>query len=438
MGEYDKIYNAGNKILKEVTKAVETGDYNNLSASLKDAVNTAKANSSQNFRGTASATRTVRYAGAARRTPFFTRKVSFNTGVGKIVLGVLGASFFGLSALGMMMDAAIWPAVVLLAITAGFGYLIKSGQDDKKLARIFNKYGRILGNAEYFAVGDLAIAAGERSDDVLKNIKKMIGKDFLPTARLDQNETTVMLSERAFAQYLQAEKARREREFAENQNSLKNAAEMKQNERFQAESMEGVTDNGVKAIIREGNEYLETIRRINDAIPGEEMSEKLYQLENIMRKIFKQVEKEPECADELKKFMNYYLPTTTKLLNAYVDLDKQPEAGNNITQTKRDIEDAIEVINEAFENLLDSLFQDMAWDISSDISVMKTMMAQDGLTPDGFAKVQSPQQGAVAFQSAPVSQEFQAAELAQTAEAIQNAATGSAQAAEDDKVQLRF
>ncbi|WP_051656813.1 5-bromo-4-chloroindolyl phosphate hydrolysis family protein [Butyrivibrio sp. AE3004] len=434
MGDYDKIYNAGNKILKEVTKAVETGDYNNLSSSLKnsleDAVNAAKSNPSQNFRGSASAVRTVHYAGAAKRTPFFTRKVGFNTGVGKIVFGVLGATFFGLSALGMIMDATIWPAVVLCGITAAFGFLIKKGSDEKKLARLFNKYGRILGNAEYFAISDLAIAAGERSEDVLKNIKKMIDKDFLPTARLDNNETTVMLSERAFAQYLKAEKSRQEREYEENQNILKQAAA--KNERFQAESMDGVTDNSVRSIIQEGNDYLETIRRINDAIPGEEMSEKLYQLENIMRKIFKQVEKEPECADELKKFMNYYLPTTTKLLNAYVDLDKQPEAGNNIKQTKKDIEDAIEVINEAFENLLDSLFQDMAWDISSDISVMKTMMAQDGLTPDGFGQLQGSQQGAAAFQSAP---EFQAAQLAQTAETLQ---AGQAQASEDDKVQLKF
>ena len=50
---------------------------------------------------------------------------------------------------------------------------------------------------------------------------------------------------------------------------------------------------------------------------------------------------------------------------------------------------AIDVINEAFENLLDSLFQDMAWDISSDISVMKTMMAQDGLTSEGGMAMQT-------------------------------------------------
>ena len=112
------------------------------------------------------------------------------------------------------------------------------------------------------------------------------------------------------------------------------------------------------------------------------MSNKLYKLEGIMNRIFEQVKKDPSSADELHKLMNYYLPTTKKLLTAYVELDKQPGGGENVQQTKKEIDLAMDTINLAFENLLDSLFQEMAWDISSAISVMKTMMAQDGLTGD--------------------------------------------------------
>ena len=78
--------------------------------------------------------------------------------------------------------------------------------------------------------------------------------------------------------------------------------------------------------------------------------------------------------------MSYYLPTTVKLLSAYKELDKQTVDGDNIRNTKKEIEDALDTINDAFEKLLDSMFQDMAWDVSSDISVMQTMLAQDGLT----------------------------------------------------------
>ena len=84
--------------------------------------------------------------------------------------------------------------------------------------------------------------------------------------------------------------------------------------------------------------------------------------------------------------MDYYLPTTMKLLEAYEELDVQPVQGENIISSKKEIEDTIDTLNIAFEKLLDSLFQDTAWDVSSDISVLHTMLAQEGLTEDGLKK----------------------------------------------------
>ena len=135
-----------------------------------------------------------------------------------------------------------------------------------------------------------------------------------------------------------------------------------------------------RAIIKEGREYIQAIHNLNDEIPGVEMSEKLYRLESTMDRIVEQVRQQPESASELRKLMSYYLPTTVKLLSAYKELDKQTVDGDNIRNTKKEIEDALDTINDAFEKLLDSMFQDMAWDVSSDISVMQTMLAQDGLT----------------------------------------------------------
>ncbi len=134
---------------------------------------------------------------------------------------------------------------------------------------------------------------------------------------------------------------------------------------------------------RAGN--LAHIHACNDAIPGEEMSEKLSRLELIVSRIFAQVEQHPDLADDLHKMMSYYLPTTRKLIDAYVDLDNQPVEGSNIANTKKEIEHTLDTINQAFELLLDSLFQDKAWDISSDISVLNTMLAQEGLTKRDFS-----------------------------------------------------
>ena len=139
-----------------------------------------------------------------------------------------------------------------------------------------------------------------------------------------------------------------------------------------------------RKLLKEGQSYIEHIRACNDAIPGEEISAKLYRLEKIMTRIFKQVEKQPELASDLRKFMNYYLPTTAKLVEAYKDLDQETVESENIARTKREIEDTIDTINEAFEKLLDSFFEEKAWDISSDINVMKSMLKQDGMTDKDF------------------------------------------------------
>ena len=82
--------------------------------------------------------------------------------------------------------------------------------------------------------------------------------------------------------------------------------------------------------------------------------------------------------------MEYYLPMTEKLLDSYRELDAQPVAGDNVIKTKKEIEDAVDSLNVAFEKLLDSLFADRAWDISSDISVLNTMLAQEGLKESDF------------------------------------------------------
>ena len=82
--------------------------------------------------------------------------------------------------------------------------------------------------------------------------------------------------------------------------------------------------------------------------------------------------------------MDYYLPMTVKLLDAYEDMDKQPVQGENIVSAKTEIEQTLDTLNDAFARLLDSVFQDVAWDVSSDISVLHTMLAQEGLTGNDF------------------------------------------------------
>ena len=106
------------------------------------------------------------------------------------------------------------------------------------------------------------------------------------------------------------------------------------------------------------------------------MSEKISRMELLTRRIFERVEQEPDTVSDIRRLMEYYLPTAVKLLEAYEELDSLPVQGENILSSKKEIEDTLDTLNFAFEQLLDSLFQDTAWDVSSDISVLKTMLAQ--------------------------------------------------------------
>ncbi len=408
------LYDAGSDILGEVTKAVENNDYSNLSDTIKKRVGQAGQDIKKNgyysrnsyYRPTGNTANPQNYAqqqyyqsmnrqvqmnrtyhaAPVSRTstavsPFLQKKVSSFSGVSRMVIGIIGACISGFSTLsvlfagiitGSLAGATAVTALIFGLITGFFGFQIKSGVDFRNLISRYYKYGRAIGQKEFFDYDELAAAVGENANTIKKDIKKLLKKNVLSYAKTDTANTTVMLTDNAYNQYIQAETARKNRELEASKNLIK----------------EDTSNPDELKIIKEGNTYLKQIREINDKIPDtEEMSNKLYKLEEIMHRIFDKVKDDPKCEDELHKFMNYYLPTTTKLLNAYIDLDNQPVQGENIVQAKREIDEAMDTINVAFENLLDSLFQDMAWDISSDISVMKTMMAQDGLTEDDKIKV---------------------------------------------------
>ena len=308
----------------------------------------------------------------SRKTPFLQKIISRQTGLGKILAGAfgvfIGANFLFGNLIALAAGATGGAVFGLLATALILGvsaYAIMTGRKDKELASRYYEYAKIIGDAEYIEIEKLARKAGRTKSDVLADIKALKDKGVLTEAWLDEQETTLILTEAVYNQY-QEIKAQSEilRQQAEEENAAD--ADLPENAR---------------AIIREGREYIQTIHQYNDDIPGVEMSEKLYRLESTMDRIVEQVRQNPSSALELRKLMSYYLPTTVKLLKAYKELDKQTVSGENITNTKQEIEDALDTINDAFENLLDSLFQNMAWDVSSDISVMQTMFAQDGLTP---------------------------------------------------------
>lgn len=294
------------------------------------------------------------------------------TTLGIALVGMFGVTAATLGIAGIFIDAVANKMqrgmFVFIAAIVASGALGIYGNTLRKKVNRFRSYVRTLNGKTYVRIEELAKGVRKSPKFVKRDLKKMIKNRMFLEGHLDEEGNYLITSDESYEQYMQTKKAS---EIQEREMQEKEQAEQK---------LRGTLSEEVQEVIKEGEAYLEEIRSCNEAIPGVEISNKMYHLENVILRIFKRVEQHPELISDLHKFMDYYLPTTVKLLKAYEELDKQPVEGENIKTAKQEIENTLDTINEAFENLLDSFFRNTAWDVSTDISVLKTMLAQEGLT----------------------------------------------------------
>ena len=144
-------------------------------------------------------------------------------------------------------------------------------------------------------------------------------------------------------------------------------------------------DSGDEAVNRQIEEGRATLRRLheaNEAIPGEEISACIERMEKAGAAIFDALEKDVSKAAQVRRFMNYYLPTADKLLMHYRELSRVT-GGENVDSAMRSIDNSMEMIATAFEKQLDALYRDKALDIETDIEVLETMIQADGHAQQG-------------------------------------------------------
>lgn len=137
-------------------------------------------------------------------------------------------------------------------------------------------------------------------------------------------------------------------------------------------------------MVSDGELAIREMRRLNDSIKDETISRQIDRLEEVSGKIFDCVKADPKKLPQIRKFMNYYLPTTLKLLNAYDRMDAAGVSGANIDGTMGKIETMMDTVATAFDRQLDALFGDEALDISTDITVMENMLAREGLAGESL------------------------------------------------------
>lgn len=136
----------------------------------------------------------------------------------------------------------------------------------------------------------------------------------------------------------------------------------------------------LQSVIYQGKRAIADIRRLNDEIPDERISAQIDLIERLTAQIFDCVRKNPKKLSQIRQFLNYYLPTTIKLMEQYVTLQNQSLKTENITEGMQKIEDLLDKVTIAFQRQLDALFEADVVDITADIRVMEQMMASEGLT----------------------------------------------------------
>lgn len=319
--------------------------------------------------------------------------VLYQNPTGKLVGGILktvGGGIMTLTGVSGLLGSGLTAALVnglggamsvlgvfSAALLGGGVWLLTSGIRSVMRVGRFEKYLKALGSKTHCELNQLARMVGKSPKFVRKELKGMIDDGMFLEGHLDEEETSLITSDDSYVHYLEVKQKQ----------AVQHQQEVVETKKQQDDAEEQKRDARVQEVLDRGNAFIRDIRACNDAIPGQEISDKISRMETLVRKIFDRVEEHPEVVPELKKLMDYYLPMTVKLLKAYADMDAQPVQGENIQNSKREIEATLDTLNTAFEKLLDSIFKTTALDVSSDISVLNTLLAQEGLTDDELTRL---------------------------------------------------
>lgn len=152
--------------------------------------------------------------------------------------------------------------------------------------------------------------------------------------------------------------------------------------------LEPETEQPEDSLLAERARAISELRRLNDSIQDEKISNQITHIEEVTGKIFDLVAQNRAKLPQIRRFLNYYLPTTLKLLNAYDRMDEAGVKGTNIEGTMGKIEGMLEQICKVYDRQLDALFADEALDISTDITVLEQMLAQEGLSGNQLGQVE--------------------------------------------------
>ena len=251
-------------------------------------------------------------------------------------------------------------ALIILSLNVFIvSYIISIIKFDKR----YDKYVNILRFKNIEIIDDLAVYAKVTPERVVKDLSVAIKKKFIPQGHFGKDNIIFIVSNEIYNKY------------KEKQAFFDRYYRKQVEERLRMKERSKEMEN----ILSRGQQYVDKIHESNDIIKDKIISQKLDRMEKVVSMIFHEVDINPAKSDQLGMFMNYYLPTTEKLLEAYIEIDEKQVKGKTLEKTRKDIEGAIDKIIDSFEGILDKFYQEQDMDISSDISAMEIIMKQEGL-----------------------------------------------------------
>lgn len=262
-----------------------------------------------------------------------------------------------------VMGGLVW-TLIFGVMTLAFLSLTVAGGVRLAGKNRMKKIWQFLKRRDFCKISEISQKLGLSDKRVVKTLEKMLDTKILPEGHFDEDKTCLMLTDETYERYLESQQARREEE---------------ERKRRQEEDPQQAA---LAKMVQEGSDYIRRIREINNELPDPVISAKLDDLEKVCQQIFAYVADHPDKLPAIRKFMSYYLPTTLKLLEAYCKLERRNTGVESEQKTKEEILGALDNIILAFHNLLDDLMENDYLDLSADISVLQSMLAQEGLVDE--------------------------------------------------------
>lgn len=303
-------------------------------------------------------------AGAAFGGQTPVKRKGLAPGTVKMVVGGVMAGMFALGTIAQLAtfveslrygfffaDELVNVFVMLAGFGVGLGMLL-TGREQRGRMERYTNYLAYIGANRQVSLAPMAAAMDVSVRRLTRDLRKMLATHVLPTGYLDLKAGKLMLTEMGYTEPEPEPEPQPEPE------------------KNQQPSQE--------------DEILREIRLINDLIPDPVISAKIDRIEEVTHKILQYQKTHPQRTEQLRTFLNYYLPTTLDILRSYARLDAQGVEGENITAAKQRIEGMMDKVVEGFEKQLDKLFSSDAMDIAADVQVLENMLKKDGLSGDNM------------------------------------------------------